>query len=123
MKFDLDSRERLDQFIDAFYAKVLVDPVLAPIFLDVAEIELDVHLPHIRDYWAKLLLKEQRYQRHTMNIHREIHAKRTLTKKDFELWLSLFIETIDDLFKGKNAQRAKQIAASIAGNMQVAMPE
>lgn len=123
MKFDLDSRERLDQFIDAFYAKVLVDPVLAPIFLDVAEIELDVHLPHIRDYWAKLLLKEQRYQRHTMNIHREIHAKRTLTKKDFELWLSLFIETIDDLFEGKNAQRAKQIAASIAGNMQVAMPE
>lgn len=120
---DLDSRERLDQSIDAFYAKVLVDPELAPIFLDVAAVDLDVHLPHIRDYWAKLLLKDTNYQRHTMNIHRELHSKRTLREKNFKQWLALFVETVDEMFAGENAERAKRVATSIAGNMQVALPE
>jgi len=121
-KPDLDSRARIDEFIDAFYTRVLVDPVLAPIFLDVAAIDLNVHLPHIKDYWAKLLLKDNQYQRHTMNIHRVLHSKRKLTEGDFQLWLSLFVKTLDELFEGERAMRAKKVAALIAGNMQIAMP-
>jgi len=120
---DIDSRERLDQFIESFYAKVLLDPVLAPIFLDIASIDLSVHLPHIGDYWAKLLLKDTNYQRHTMNIHRELHSKNPLTEKDFQRWLALFVETADEMYEGENTERAKRIATSIAGNMQVALPE
>ena len=120
---DLDSREHLDQFIQAFYAKVLVDPILAPIFLDIADVELDVHLPHIRNYWAKLLLKDTSYQRHTMNIHRELHSKHALREKDFKQWLALFTETIDEMYIGENADRAKKVAASIASNMQQTLPD
>ncbi len=120
---NIDSREHLDRFIDAFYAKVLADSILAPIFLDVAAVDLDVHLPHIRDYWAKLLLKDTNYQRHTMNIHRELHSKQNLTERDFKQWLALFVETVDEMYAGDNAERAKRVATSIAGNMQVALPE
>ena len=49
---DLDSREQIERFVDAFYARMLHDPQLAPIFLDVACINLDVQLPHIKDYWS-----------------------------------------------------------------------
>ena len=115
---DLDSRERIEAFVDAFYGKVLVDPVLAPIFLDVAAIELDVHLPHIKDYWCKLLLRESGYRRHTMNIHRQLHARRELSAADFERWLGLFTETVDENYRGSQAQRAKLVAESIARNMQ-----
>jgi hemoglobin len=118
---DLDSRERVEAFVDEFYARVLVDPVLAPIFLDVAAIELDVHLPHIKDYWCKLLLGETGYRRHTMNIHRQLHARRALTPEDFQRWLNLFVATVDDGYSGPGAERAKRVARAIAGNMQVSV--
>lgn len=119
---DLDSRENIEAFVDRFYERMLVDPRLAPIFIDVAEIELDVHLPHIKDYWCKLLLGEQGYQRHTMNIHRRLHGKRSLGSDDFARWLALFNRTVDDYFAGERAERAKRVAAAIAANMEKGLP-
>lgn len=115
---DLDSRENVERFVDLFYERLLLDEQLAPIFVDVAEIDLAVHLPHIKDYWCKLLLGEQSYKRHTMNIHRQLHGKRPLQSADFERWLAFFIATVDAHFAGEKAERAKQIATSIADNMQ-----
>ena len=119
---DLDSRENIEFFVDRFYERMLADAQLAPIFVDVADIDLAVHLPHIKDYWCKLLLGEKRYQRHTMNIHRELHGKRPLQAEDFQRWLALFITTVDAHFAGERAQRAKQVAASIAANMKQSLP-
>lgn len=115
---DLATRADVEKFVDRFYAKVLKDPQLAPIFLDVAEIDLAVHLPHIKRYWCKLLLQEEGYRRHTMNIHRALHAKRALTPGDFERWLSLFTATLDEYYAGPGAQKARRIAQAIASNMQ-----
>jgi len=119
---DLDSRERIGQFIDLFYARVLADERLAPIFLDVAAIDLDRHLPHIRDYWCKLLLGESGYRRHTMNIHRQLHGRQPLQAADFERWLALFTTTVDEHFRGERAERAKRVAAAIAANMAESLP-
>ena len=118
---DLDSREKIAQLVDSFYARVLCDERLAPIFLDVAKIDLAVHLPLIRNYWEKLLLGDKSYQRHTMNIHRAVHARHGLQPKDFERWLSLFRATVDELYIGPGAQRAQQLASHIAANMEAAM--
>jgi len=117
-KPDLDSRENIERFVDLFYQRLLADRQLAPIFVDVAEIDLSVHLPHIKDYWCKLLLGEKGYQRHTMHIHRELHGKRPLRKGDFERWLQFFTTTVDDHFAGERSERAKQVAAAIAANME-----
>ena len=121
-KPDLDCRENIERFVDLFYRRMLADEQLAPIFVDVAEIDLAVHLPHIKDYWCKLLLGEQGYQRHTMNIHRQLHGKRPLQKQDFQRWLAFFIATVDADFAGERAERAKQVAASIAANMEKSLP-
>jgi hemoglobin len=121
-KPDLDSREHIEQFVDRFYARMLEDEVLAPIFVDVAGIDLDVHLPHIKNYWCKLLLGEQGYKRHTMNIHRALHGKRPLSAEDFARWLHFFQTTVDMYYAGERAERAKQVAASIADNMQKSLP-
>lgn len=116
-KPDMDNRERIHEFVDAFYSRMLRDEVLAPIFLDVAAIDLEKHLPLIRAYWEKLLLGGRDYRRHTMNIHRELDARRALQRSDFERWLTLFDTTIDALFAGPYTQRAKQTAGRIATNM------
>lgn len=119
VKPDLDSPENIRQFIDRFYAKVLNDELLAPIFLDVAQIDLDVHIPIICSYWEKLLLGDKRYNRHTMNIHREVHKKHPLTEKEFERWLGYFKETARTYNEGPKTDRAVQLATSIAYNMDV----
>ncbi|ARN76030.1 group III truncated hemoglobin [Oceanicoccus sagamiensis] len=121
MKPDLDSPQQIKTFVDAFYADMLKDRQLAPIFLDVAAIDLAKHLPLIRSYWEKLLLGSRDYQRHTMNIHRAVHAKRPLTAQDFKRWLNLFTETVDKRFAGSYAERAKAVAAQIASNMEKAV--
>ena len=121
-KPDLDSRENIEQFVDCFYRRVLADEHLAPIFLDIAAIDLAVHLPHIKDYWCKLLLGEKTYQRHTMNIHRQLHGKQPLQAGDFQRWLALFNATLDEGFAGERTERARQVAASIAGNMEASLP-
>ena len=119
---DLDSRENIESFVDYFYERLLADEQLAPIFVDVAAIDLAVHLPHIKDYWCKLLLGDKRYQRHTMNIHRQLHGKRSLLAGDFQRWLAFFTATVDAHFAGERAERAKQVAASIAANMERSLP-
>ena len=121
-KPDLDSREHIEAFVDSFYQRLLADERLASIFLDVAAIELDAHLPHIKDYWCKLLLGEKGYQRHTMNIHRRLHSKRALQAEDFQRWLDCFVATVDEGFAGERAQRARQVAAAIAANMERSLP-
>lgn len=121
-KPDLDSREHIEAFVDQFYARMLKDELLAPIFLDVAGIDLEVHLPHIKDYWCKLLLGEQGYRRHTMNIHRKLHEKRPLRLADFQRWLALFNATLDAGFAGEGTERARRLAATIAANMASTLP-
>jgi len=115
---DLSSPLQIDHFVDRFYARLLQDPQLAPIFIDVAQIDLHTHLPLIKSYWRKLLLGEPGYQRHTMNIHRALHTRRTLEQADFQRWLDTFVATVDEYYIGSQAEKAKRIARSIAANMQ-----
>ncbi|MEH6516285.1 MAG: group III truncated hemoglobin [Halioglobus sp.] len=115
---DLDTRKRIERFVDLFYERMLEDEQLAPIFVDVAEIDLSQHLPHIKNYWSKLLLGDPSYQRHTMNIHRQLHSKRALKSSDFDLWVATFVATVDSNFAGIKADRAKRVALTIAENMQ-----
>ena len=87
-----------------------------------AEVDLAIHLPHIKDYWHKLLLGEKKYQRHTMNIHRQIHSKRALQAEDFQRWLNCFSATADAHFAGERTDRAKRMAKTIAANMEQSLP-
>ncbi|KGE04985.1 group III truncated hemoglobin [Pseudohaliea rubra] len=119
---DLDSPEQIAAFVDRFYARLLADPALRPIFIDAAAIDLPTHLPRIRAYWRKMLLGERGgYQRHTMNIHRAVHARRPFSAADFERWLALFTETLDSYYAGPVAERARRLASRIAANMQAGL--
>lgn len=116
-KPDMDSPERIREFVEAFYDKLLKDERLAPIFLDVAEVDIREHFPRIQAYWEKLLLGGSDYQRHTMNIHRRLHDKQPLVAADFDRWLDYFVSTADEHFAGERAERAKRVATQIAANM------
>jgi len=114
---DLDSPRAIGHFVDRFYARVLVDPLLAPIFLEVAAIDPAVHLPHIKAYWQKMLLGAPTYQRHMMARHRAIDARRAFSEAHYQRWVALFEATLAEGFSGPGAERARTLARRIAGNM------
>ena len=115
---DLDSPEHIRTFITVFYERLLADPCIAPVFLDVAGVDIRRHLPLICAYWEKLLLGVDGYHRHTMNIHRAVHARRPLRPEDFERWLRHFRGALEAGFAGPFTKRARGIAERIAHNMQ-----
>ena len=115
---DLDSPEAIAEMLDAFYRKVLADDRLRPLFLDVAEIDLRTHLPCIRAYWCKLLPGDgDGYQSNMVARHLALHEQHPFQLDDFERWLELFRETVNEDFAGPSADRAKTLATRIAGNL------
>ncbi len=114
---DIRTPADVHRMVETFYEQVLKDEVLGQIFLVDAGIRLEEHKPRIRAFWEKLLLGMPGYDRHTMNIHRALHAHRPLTQSDFARWVSLFQANVDRHFAGPKAERAKRLAANIASNM------
>ncbi|MBO6753027.1 MULTISPECIES: group III truncated hemoglobin [Spongiibacter] len=117
-KPDMDSPEQIRLFVEHFYEQLLADKQLAPLFIDVAAIDIREHFPRIQAYWEKLLLGKDDYHRHTMNIHRVLNDKQQLTHEDFTRWLQYFHDTADRYFQGPKTERAKLIASRIAANME-----
>lgn len=115
---DLDDGAAVAALIESFYDRVLADPTLAPIFTEVAGIDLDEHLPRIQDYWRKMLLGERDYDRNMVAQHARIHAHFALQRHHFDRWLALFHEAVDAGFAGPGAERAKTLATRIADNLQ-----
>ncbi|AFT69712.1 hypothetical protein B5T_01430 [Alloalcanivorax dieselolei B5] len=114
---DLDSPEQIDRMVSLFYQRILEDPLLAPVFLEVARIDLDEHLPLIAAFWKKLLLGDDRYNRHMMAKHRAVDDKMPLTGAHHERWLALFVASLDEHFDGPYTDRARHLAARIIDNL------
>ena len=121
MRKSIESREDIELLVNQFYERILKDPMLQPIFIEVAGIQLDEHLPILYDFWEGLLLQTNNYRRNTMAKHLELNRKSPLTKAHFDRWLGLLNETIDELFEGQKAELAKVRALSIATMMQIKM--
>ncbi|MDX1589837.1 MAG: group III truncated hemoglobin [Oleiphilaceae bacterium] len=120
---DLDNETSISALVEAFYGRVLEDPLLRPVFLDIAGIDLDSHLPRIKAYWRKMLLGHKDYQRNMVAHHQALNQHFTLQPRHFQRWLSLFEGTLDRHFAGPGADRARQLARTIIGNLQQRLSE
>lgn len=119
MKKKINSRKDIEQLVDTFYEKVNKDERLGFIFNDVAGVHWDSHLKTMYSFWENIILFTGDYAGNPMNLHQHIHHLRPLNESDFDRWNQLFIETIDELFEGSNAELAKERAISISNVMRV----
>lgn len=118
-KRPLSTRADLDQLIRVFYERLLVDPQIGKFFTEVVTLDLDHHLPRIADFWEHVLFQTGGYQGDPMAAHLKLNRLSRLESADFEVWLGHFDATVDALFEGEVAERAKQRARSIATLMQL----
>lgn len=103
MQQEITSKGDIEKLVDVFYGKVLKDDVLAPFF---KFLDFEKHIPKMVHFWSFVLLDEAGY---TTNVT-EKHLKMPLKGEHFDRWISLFQETIDELFEGEKAEQAKQRA-------------
>jgi hemoglobin len=76
--------------------------------------DLEEHLPVIRDFWEKELLNTAQYNGRAMAVHRGLHRLEPLTAEHFTRWLELWCTTVAERHAGSVADQAKGHAACIA---------
>jgi hemoglobin len=99
--------------VRAFYGRALEDPIIGFIFVDVAKLDLERHVPRITSFWETILLGVQSYGGGAFRPHAELNAKVNLRRAHFEQWLSLWSSTVDELFAGDRAELAKAHAVRV----------
>jgi hemoglobin len=112
---DIENRADCERLVRTFYSRALEDPVIGYIFTDVAQLDLEAHVPRITSFWETILLGARSYGGGAFRPHAAVHAKSPLRKGHFERWLELWRTTVDELFAGPRAELAKSHAERVAG--------
>jgi hemoglobin len=115
---DIADRGDCERLVRAFYGRVLLDPMIGWIFVDVAKLDLEAHLPRLASFWETVLLGRQSYGGGAFGPHARLHARVGLRAGHFERWLTLWSATVDELFAGERAELAKAHALRVAGAFQ-----
>jgi hemoglobin len=111
---DIEDRADCERLVRAFYGRALEDPLIGWLFVDVAKLDLDAHVPVIASFWETILLGGQSYAGGAFRPHAALHARAPLRAAHFERWLVLWRATVDELFAGERAELAKAHAVRVA---------
>ena len=111
MRKDISNEEDIGNLVDAFYDKVKQDEVIGHIFHKVIGEDWSHHLPIMYRFWSTILLNKEGYKGNVMQKHIDLDKQVRLEKEHYDRWLSLWKETVDDLFEGEKAGEAKNRAS------------
>jgi hemoglobin len=109
-KKDILSLEDVKLLVDTFYGKVRKDELIGPIFDERIQDRWPEHLAKMYTFWQTVLLGEHTYYGSPFPPH----AKLPVEKNHFERWLTLFSETLNELFTGEIAEEAMWRANKMA---------
>jgi hemoglobin len=110
MMKDIENEGDIRVLVDTFYAAIREDELLNPIFSDFAQVDWSHHLPKMYAFWNGIIFGQPGYVGQPFVPHTRL----PVTREHFARWLELFRTTVDRLFAGDSAERAKNAAASIA---------
>lgn len=115
---DIADRADLEALLCRFYGTVLDDDVLADAFAEIREVSgLDSHIPVMADFWETVLFRAGLYQGSALPAHLKVHNRTPLAGGHFVRWLTTWAATVDDMYSGPIAHRAKTEGARIAWAM------
>ena len=103
MKNDIQNLTDIKLLVDTFYGKVRENPLLKDIFNNIIQDRWPEHLAKMYNFWQTVLLEEHTYYGSPFVPH----AKLPVELEHFDKWLLLFNSTVDDLFEGEKAEKAK----------------
>lgn len=110
---DIEDRADCERLVRAFYGRTLDDPLIGWIFVDVAKLDLEAHVPVVTSFWETILLGAQSYGGGMFAPHAALHSQAGLRGAHFDRWLMLWFATVDELFAGERAELAKSHATRV----------
>ena len=113
---DIETAQDVKRLVDAFYAKVNCDELLAPIFNETANVDWSTHLPTMYRFWESMLFRSGNYQ----GAPFPKHAVLPVQQAHFERWVTLFAETVDENFAGPKAKKRKAALCALPIRSRVA---
>lgn len=106
MKSEILTIEDIELLVTTFYDRAFQNEKLAPHFMGM---DFEAHKPRMIQFWAFVLLDQPGYTTNVFDKH--THLK--IDKSHFTEWVTLFHQTVDDLFIGEKANDAKLRASTL----------
>ncbi len=101
-KDDILSLDDIKLLVNTFYNKIREDILIGPIFNERIQDRWPEHLAKMYTFWQTVLLGEHTYYGSPFPPHAQLPIKH----HHFQRWLSLFSETLNELFIGEKAKEA-----------------
>jgi hemoglobin len=111
MAKDIENQADIEKLVRTFYNRLLDDPFMSPFF---EGIDFEHHFPRMIHFWSFLLLNTEGFGGNVFDAHRRLD----IDERHFERWISTFHKTVDDLFIGNKAEKAKNEASVIGFGFQ-----
>ena len=103
MRKEIENIEDIKLLVNTFYDKVRADNQLGDIFNERIQDRWPEHLEKMYRFWQTVLLDEHTYYGSPFVPH----AQLPVAKEHFNQWITLFYGTVDELFVGDKAAKAK----------------
>ncbi|MFY0605845.1 MAG: group III truncated hemoglobin [Cyclobacteriaceae bacterium] len=114
---EIENRQDINELVNAFYATIRRDELLGPIFNHHIKEEMwPVHLDKLTDFWETNLFGIPKFKGSPSQKHTAVdkHMNHGIEPAHFEHWLRLWHATIDSLYTGELALKAKLSAQKMA---------
>ncbi len=120
----IENRDDINTLVNAFYSKIRKDALLGPIFNShLAEDQWTEHLNKLTDFWETNLFGVPKFKGSPTQKHISVDKSLnyTMDQNHFGQWINLWFETIDELFEGEYAEKAKNAARKMATGQYLAV--
>lgn len=109
------TRADLRRLVEAFYADVLADDQLGPVFAPFAGPRWPRHLERMVEFWCTTLLRSKSFRGNVLKKHTDLLPD--LQPAHFERWLALWVRQTDRALSPGDAARLQATARGIARNL------
>ncbi|MGS2739478.1 group III truncated hemoglobin [Sinomicrobium sp. M5D2P17] len=115
---DIQNRKDISNLVSSFYKEVRENEEIGPFFNRVIT-DWEEHMEKLTDFWESNLFHKAVYKGNPRiaHIHMDTATDHTLEIKHFGEWMRLWIETIDGMFQGELAERAKNNARKMSTHL------
>lgn len=113
----IKNRQDINTLVKLFYSKIRKDKTLGPIFNShISDEQWPAHIEKLTDFWETNLFGISKFKGSPSAKHINVdkNLNYTIEQTHFGVWLQLWFETIDQLFEGELALRAKQSARKMS---------
>ena len=120
----IESRDDINTLVNAFYLKIRKDKLLGPVFNgQIPEDKWPEHLEKLTDFWQTNLFGVVKFKGSPTQKHINVdkNLNNTIEQVHFGKWMELWFETIDELFTGEMADKAKNAARKMSTGQYLAI--